>query len=35
MSSRTVPTSNMLLSILDKFDIKADHFGDSTGRLDI
>jgi hypothetical protein len=35
VASRTVPTGNLLLSILDKFDIKADRFGDSTGRLDI
>jgi hypothetical protein len=32
-ASRTVPTGNLLLSILDMFDVKADHFGDSTGRL--
>lgn len=32
-ASRTVPTGNLLLSILDLFDVKADHFGDSTGRL--
>jgi hypothetical protein len=32
-ASRTVPTGNLLLSILDKFDVKADSFGDSTGRL--
>jgi hypothetical protein len=32
--SRTVPTGNLLLSILDLFDIRADHFGDSTGRLE-
>ncbi len=31
--SRTVPTGNLLLSILDMFDIHPDHFGDSTGRL--
>jgi len=31
--SRTVPTGNLLLSILDKFDVRADKFGDSTGRL--
>jgi hypothetical protein len=31
--SRTVPTGNMLLSILDKFDVGVDKFGDSTGRL--
>jgi hypothetical protein len=35
VASRTVPTGNLLLSILDKFDIKADRFGDSTGRLAI
>ncbi len=32
--SRTVPTGNLLLSILDMFDIHPDHFGDSTGRLE-
>ena len=32
-ASRTVPTGNLLLSILDKFDVKADSFGDSSGRL--
>jgi hypothetical protein len=31
--SRTVPTGNLLLSILDMFDVRADAFGDSTGRL--
>jgi len=31
--SRTVPTGNLLLSILDKFDVGVDKFGDSTGRL--
>jgi Protein of unknown function (DUF1552) len=31
--SRTVPTGNLLLSVLDMFDIHADSFGDSTGRL--
>ncbi|MCP5145161.1 MAG: DUF1552 domain-containing protein [Gammaproteobacteria bacterium] len=31
--SRTVPTGNMLLSILDMFDIDMPSFGDSTGRL--
>ncbi len=35
VASRTVPTGNLLLSILDKFDIKLDSFGDSTGRMDI
>ena len=32
--SRTEPTSNMLLSVLDMFDIAQDSFGDSTGRLE-
>jgi hypothetical protein len=31
--SRTVPTGNLLLSILDKFDVGLDKFGDSTGRV--
>jgi hypothetical protein len=31
--SRTVPTGNLLLSVLDKFDVGVDKFGDSTGRL--
>jgi Protein of unknown function (DUF1552) len=30
---KTVPTGNLLLSILDMFNVKADSFGDSTGRL--
>jgi hypothetical protein len=32
--SRTVPTGNLLLSVLDKFDIHRETIGDSTGRLD-
>src|SRR5499426_2042494 len=32
--SRTIPTGNLLLSILDKFDIHHETIGDSTGRLD-
>jgi Protein of unknown function (DUF1552) len=32
--SRTIPTGNLLLSILDKFDIHQDSFGDSTGRIE-
>lgn len=32
--SKTVPTGNLLLSILDQFDIHEESFGDSTGRLD-
>ena len=33
-SQKTVPTGNLLLSILDKFDIHQDSLGDSTGRLE-
>jgi hypothetical protein len=32
--TKTVPTGNLLLSLLDQFDIHRDSFGDSTGRLD-
>ncbi len=32
-ASRTVPTGNLLLSVLDLYDIHPDSFGDSTGRL--
>jgi hypothetical protein len=32
--TKTVPTGNLLLSILDQFDIHRDTLGDSTGRLD-
>jgi hypothetical protein len=32
--TRTVPTGNLLLSVLDMFDIHQDGIGDSTGRLD-
>jgi Protein of unknown function (DUF1552) len=32
-ASRTVPSGNLLLSILGMFDVKADSFGDSTGPL--
>jgi hypothetical protein len=32
--SKTVPTGNLLLSVLDRFDIHQDSFGDSTGRLE-
>ena len=31
--TKTVPTGNLLLSMLDQFDIHRDSFGDSTGRL--
>jgi hypothetical protein len=32
--STTVPTGNLLLSVLDRFDIHQESIGDSTGRLD-
>jgi hypothetical protein len=32
--SRTVPTGNLLLSILGLFDVPVDSFGDSTGRIE-
>jgi hypothetical protein len=32
--ARTVPTGNLLLSLLDRFDIHQDSIGDSTGRLE-
>ena len=32
--SKTVPTGNLLLSILEKYDIQQDSIGDSTGRLE-
>jgi hypothetical protein len=32
--TKEVPTGNLLLSVLDKFDIHRDRFGDSTGRLE-
>jgi hypothetical protein len=31
--SKTVPTGNLLLSLLDKYDIHQESIGDSTGRL--
>jgi hypothetical protein len=30
---KTVPTGNLLLSVLDLYDIHQDKQGDSTGRL--
>src|SRR6188768_2354089 len=30
----TIPTGNLMLSILDKYDIHEDSLGDSTGRLE-
>ncbi|MBZ5632240.1 MAG: DUF1552 domain-containing protein [Acidobacteriia bacterium] len=32
--TRTVPTGNLLLSILDMYDIRQDSIGDSTGHLE-
>src|SRR5919197_4382672 len=32
--TRTVPTGNLLLSVLDKFDIRVESIGDSMGRLE-
>jgi hypothetical protein len=32
--TRTISTGNLLLSLLDQFDIHRDSFGDSTGRLE-
>ena len=32
--TKTVPTGNLLVSVLEKYDIHQDSFGDSTGRLE-
>jgi hypothetical protein len=32
--TKTVPTGNLLLSVLDVFGIHQDRIGDSTGRLE-
>ncbi|HEX4276821.1 MAG TPA: DUF1552 domain-containing protein [Bryobacteraceae bacterium] len=32
--TRTIPTGNLLLSLLDRFDIHEDSIGDSTGRIE-
>ena len=32
--SKTIPTGNLLLSVLDRFDIHQEKIGDSTGRLE-
>jgi len=32
--TQKVPTGNLLLSLLDKFDIHQESIGDSTGRLE-
>jgi hypothetical protein len=31
--TKTIPTGNLLLSLLDQYDIERDSIGDSTGRL--
>ena len=31
--TKQVPSGNLLLSLLDQFDIHRESFGDSTGRL--
>jgi hypothetical protein len=33
-ATRTVPTGNLLLSILDLYGEHREYFGDSTGRLE-
>jgi len=32
--TKTVPTGNLLLSVLDMYDIHQDSIGDSTGHLE-
>jgi len=32
--TKTISTGNLLLSLLDQYDIHLDSFGDSTGRLE-
>ena len=32
--TKTVPTGNLLLTLLDMYDIHEDSIGDSTGRLE-
>jgi len=32
--SKEVPTGNLLVSVLDKFDVREESIGDSTGRLE-
>jgi hypothetical protein len=32
--TRTIPTGNLLLTLLDKYDIHQDRIGDSTGRME-
>jgi hypothetical protein len=32
--TKTIPTGNLLLSLLDQFEIHRESIGDSTGRLE-
>jgi len=32
--TKTIPTGNLLLTLLDKYDIHQDSIGDSTGHLE-
>jgi hypothetical protein len=32
--TKTIPTGNLLLTVLDKYDIHQESIGDSTGRLE-
>ena len=32
--TKTITTGNLLLSVLDRFDIHLESIGDSTGRLE-
>jgi hypothetical protein len=32
--SKTIPTGNLLLTLLDKYDIHQDNIGDSTGHIE-
>ena len=34
LPTKTVPTGNLLVSVLEKYDIRQESFGDSTGRLE-
>ena len=31
---KETPMSNLFLSMMDRMDVHAEHFGDSTGRID-
>jgi hypothetical protein len=32
--TRAIPTGNLLLSVMDKFDVRQESIGDSVGRLE-